>query len=467
MKSTLSRIFVLAVIASACTLARAQGGSASTPIEYLRPMKNSFSVGVRMIGGANVTFSGNLGVTPYSAAEWKNANPNNYRNGTVSADSADDTSSGRPVYDPATAYLGTAAPGGVEGRFYTVLVDGNNDKILDIHGNTIITGDYLAYNETRTRNWSYTSQSQLDAMPGYVGMSNYASEAAGVTAKASDSRAPGLELTMSRVLQRFKRFEWGVTFGIGVAEFNAKTRQRVSVKLNSLTDYYEIYSTGTDGRGTPTQGVSTITSGTTTFPSFVTSGTDMTGNENLVYEYQDGNGETITSYGKWETTTPISTKPAEGEGYTDVEGSTEGYADGFWQVKGVYYVMRIGPMVRIPIGRKFSLYMSGGYLGAYVGTKFRYDENVISPEGMSMSTAYTSYDVYGNTTTINSKNNQQFRGGYYFDANFEWWATTRTGFFGGIGYERLGSYTQTLHGRTATVKMDNGLGWRFGIITRF
>lgn len=464
MKSTLSRIIVLAVIASACTLARAQGGAAATPIEYLRPMKNSFSVGVRMIGGANVTFSGNLGVTPYTAAEWKSAS--GYTNGIVGADSsASDSTSGRPEYDRATMLLGTEAPGGVEGRFYSILIDGNNDPILDINGNMIITGDYLDYNENLTRNWSYSSQSQLEhpGREGFVGMSSYASEAAGAHVKASDNRAPGLEFTMSRVLQRFKRFEWGVTFGIGVAEFNAKTRQRVSVKLNALTDYYQVYSTGTDGRGTPTPGVSAITSGTTSFPSIVQSGTGMTGNENLVYEYKDSNGETLTSYGKWEETTPIGTTPAE----ENVESSTDGYADGFWQVKGVYYVMRIGPMVRIPIGRKFSMYVSGGYLGAYVGSKFRYDESVSLPEGTSISTAYTTSDVYGNATTIDRKSNQQYRGGYYFDANFEWWATTRTGFFAGVGYERLGSYTQTLHKRTATVKMDTGLGWRFGVITRF
>jgi hypothetical protein len=152
----------------------------------------------------------------------------------------------------------------------------------------------------------------------------------------------------------------------------------------------------------------------------------------------------------------------EGE---DAVGAPTGTANGFWQVKGVYYVLRVGPMARIPIGRRFSAYLSAGYMAGYIGSKFRYEENIALPG----NTGTISTKQYNQNTGVveDTKENQRYLGGYYADFNFEWWLTTRTGFYAGASYERLNSYTQTFHERKAHVKMDTGLGLRFGIITRF
>ncbi len=474
MKSILQRILVFALFVSTGLLAHAQTNAANTPIEYLRPMKNSFSIGVRMIGGANVTFSGDLGKSRYTAQEWHAAN--GYNDGTVLADSTAASSSTivRPAQDSANsiswnhAMLGGA---GVEGHFYTVLLDGNGDPYVK-DGKYIITGDYLAYDASRTRNWSYSGTSQFrssanDGVYDQVAMSAYSSLGTnGGTVKASDSRNPGIELTMGRVIQRFKRFEWGVTAGFAMSEFNAKTRQSVAVQLAYIRDIYNIYTTGSDYQGIPAKG-ELQDKNVTSFPTFNNTGTGAGG---FTYdtmkpdETETTDTDESVANGTRETSSAIETTPDSTENSDNSGLFAEGHVNGFWQVKGVYYMLRVGPMARIPIGKRFSAYVSAGYMAAYIGSKFRYDEVVMFPE--STTGVNTNKDASG-TAQETIKTNQQYLGGYYADFNFEWWVSTRTGFYAGAAYERLGSYSQSFNGRKASVKMDNGLGWRFGIMTRF
>jgi hypothetical protein len=484
MKSILSRILVLAVSASTGLLVHAQDRATVTPVEYLRPMKNSFSIGVRMVGGANVTFSGALGATPFQISRAR-IDAYGYDDGIISDDSGD-AITGRPKEDATNSVdwdrmnkFGNHA--GVAGHFYTILLDGNGEAVLNADGKQIMTGDYLANDETRTRNWSYSGASQFrssanDGIYDQVAMSAYSSDGAtetGATASARDSRNPGIELTMGRVIQRFKRFEWGFTVGFGMSEFNAKTRQNVAVKLQYITDIYDIYNTGANYDEIPVRGPLQDTS-VTSFPTFNTSGD--TGDGAFQYDtMQPDNPDTdedeSKANGTRETTNPISKTASRTESSSREDQGTDplkdGFAEGYWQVKGVYYMLRAGPMVRVPIGKRFSAYVSAGYMAAYVGSKFRYEENVIIPDSAGrLSTAYQVSDGY-TTTTIDTKTNQQYLSGYYADFNFEWWVSTRTGFYAGVAYEHLSSYEQNLHSRKATVKMDSGLGWRFGIMTRF
>lgn len=471
MKSILQRILVFAVFASTGLLAHAQTNAANTPIEYLRPMKNSVSIGVRMIGGANVTFSGDLGKSLYTASQWYALN--GYNDGIINADSTSSVTTGgasRPSEDSSNsirwnhAMLGGT---GVEGHFYTVLLDSNGDPFVR-DGKYIITGDYLAYNDDRTRSWSYSGASQFrssanDGVEDQIAMSAYSSlGASGRTVKASDSGKPGIELTIGRVVQRFKRFEWGFNVGLGMSEFNAKTRQNVPVQLGYIRDIYNIYTTGADYQGIPSKGELQDKS-VTSFPTFNDTGAGAGG---FTYEtVATGTTSSETANGTRDTSSAIDTTPASTENSDDSGMAlADGSINGFWQVKGVYYMLRVGPMARIPIGKRFSAQVSAGYMAAYIGTKFRYDEVVMFPE--ATTGVNTNQDAEGNTyETI--KTNQQYLGGYYADLNFEWWVSTRTGFFAGAAYEHLGSYKQVLNGRRATVKMDNGLGWRFGLMTRF
>ena len=493
MKPILPRILVFAAFASAGLLARAQDRPAApAPVEFLRPMKNNFSIGVRMIGGAKVNFSGDLGATRFTvSADRVSAG---YDNGGPLGDD-EGAYDKRPAYEIHATISGVdmryntrndpRGPQGATDRFYTVLTDASGEPLRDEDGKGYytLTGDYLMHKDEYTRSWSFTSDNpQLrdapDGMGQQVGFSIYSSTAAAdasVTAKSANS--PGIELVAGRVIQRFKRFEWGLSVGLGFAEFNAKTRQSVPVKLDFITDWHNIYNTGAEFTGTPTRGdlIRTGTASGGTFPEFAVSGTESPGGFGLTYAgtETDDEGETVIVNGVLETTNPISREAVARETSIDnIENSTkvdqiEGQtADGFWQVKGVYYVMRVGPVVRIPIGRRFSALVGGGYMGAYIGSKFRYEEMVNLPgDAGTIKIAANSDDPENIYETVREK--RTFQNGCYVDANFEWWVSTRTGFYVGLGYERLGKYKHELNGRKAEVRMDTGLGWRFGVMTRF
>ncbi|OAM87722.1 hypothetical protein AW736_20870 [Termitidicoccus mucosus] len=451
------------------------------PIEYLRPMKNSVSIGVRAVGGAKVKFSGNLGgglrqlsqlttdgqsfgtgffggngdlpvVLPESVVLGGYSYPLDqisvFDNGSILRDSSG-AASPRPA-DPADPNVAdTQMRNDGSGSWYRGKVSNPSDPhygmlqydiyTLDSSGNTIpdahtgqpvkTTKYYLPYDANYSRNWSINSREhQYNAADNQVTYGRYWTESAGNEIELEDGSNPGVEFKFERIVQRFKRFEWGLAATAGISEFNAKTRRGITVNLRGYEYTYNL------SRPLPDDG--------------------STG------------GPTYSADETEETTAAIGIKP---NGYDeDTDKPENNYqaggtavdrtvdVNGYWQVKGVYYLYRVGPFIRIPITRQFSISASAGYMGAYVGSKFRYEETMTIPE---VSAAYTTGDVV--------KNNQRYVSGYYGDLNIEWWLSTRTGFYVGAAYEKLGDYTQIHDERRVDVKMDGGAGFRFGIITRF
>lgn len=457
MKSTLLRISLFAVSALSFGLT-ATAQSQNVPIEYLRPMKNSFSIGVRSFGGAKVTFGGSIGAIANFDIRDESLREDMkgaygyiiYDNGQVSPDTADDTANGK---------RSTPGPREDDGRwYYTTTYTSTTSGLTQDY-----TTSYLAYDPsaTWTRNWTAKSQDQVkdgtaennNAGTHEVWMSTYSSSgiAPGQTVQAEDGANPGIEMQMGRVMQRFKRFEWGINFTIGISEFNAKTRQTVRATAKRLTDVYQVYSSTpgspvAPGKLTPTDAGGYELGG----PTFDPNAVEFTDPDNPSGDKITDPSESAYKYN--ETTAALSLNRIRTADETDFNGAL---VNGYWQVKGVYYLMRIGPMARIPVGRHFSVSFGAGYMGAWIGSKFRFEETLL---------------VNGSAIRTNSsteKYSQQYLSGFYADANIEWWVSTKTGFFGGLGYEKLGNYTQKAYDRTATVKMDNGLGFRFGLITRF
>jgi hypothetical protein len=459
------------------------------PIEYLRPMKNSVSIGVRAVGGAKVRFSGNLGGGLRQYASLPHPENSQYSvsvpikdlpvstgavnessdylqrvyasmmstagyvsvfdNGSISADSLADITGGRPLGRD-TPDTQMEVENGTVGSWYKGIVgndlppDGTHDGMamyeiytLDGNYNTIpdsvnggevkITKYYVPYSEGYSRNWSINSREQQyqydsGANTGQITFGRYWTEAAGNTIELEDGGNPGVEFKFERIVQRFKRFEWGLAATAGISEFNAKTRRAITVNLRGYEYTYNLT------RPMPDDGS--------------TGGTTFSGDETE------------------ETTAAIKDRH---EGYDENDAAAGVRAvdravdvDGYWQIRGVYYLYRVGPFIRLPLTRRFSVSASAGYMGAYVGSKFRYEETMRIPE---VSAAYTTGDVV--------KNNQHYVSGYYGELNVEWWLSTRTGFYAGAAYEKMGDYTQVHDERRADVKMDGGAGFRFGIITRF
>ena len=488
--------FLLSLGLSSLALA----SNSTVPIEYLRPMKNSVSIGVRVIGGANVTFGGpGLGVI-YGTNMNDMYDPDNgvtnrdffitnygyvpYDNGTVHyQDSADATSTSpsRPSQ--------TGIPANPDGRWQTSITITST-----VTGATAVVtnGDYLAYDTTgnTTRNWSASSANQVGTNDAdgsnYVDMSTYASDGVqpGQTAHAKSSARPGIELQFGHVIQRFKHFEWGVNFTFGISEFNAKNRQTLQASAIKYTDRYQVlqYVEDPDNSGSFTTAPGVLATGTdgnpvSTGPSFADLPyTDADGN--VTTTDADGNTIPLVFSGGYENTSPLGIggdyapyAVNDGAPVTDDAGNPIGQISGYWQVKGVYYLFRLGPMIRVPIGRQFSASLSAGYIAAWVGSKMRFQEQLIIP-GVTFSSPkyYTLYDYStGSAVAITdiSKNNQKYLSGAYVDLNFEWWVSTRTGFYVGAVYEKLSNYKQQAYGRVASVKMDDGVGLHFGIMTRF
>jgi hypothetical protein len=451
MKFPLPRVALTTFALGVCASGFAQE---SVPIEYYRPLKNSVSVGIRMIGGnAKVNFS-NLGDIP---ARFGGANSagRGYNNGSWSVDAPSDDES-----NPDSAYgVGTAKTSD-DGKTRTwtdrIWINGTNRYQLVDHveytdsadpstnfTTARIRGEYTNYAAPFTRGWSYTSPSQIGESGGapYVDMSNYAVTPAGGSAQAEGDSSRGIELQFGRIIKRYKRVEWGFNLSAGVSDINVKTTQQIRANLIKTTDRYAIRPT--DSNGNVVNAAS--------FPnSFYNSGADNV---------------TIEAF-------TVVTGAATSERYDYISEQTKfldyanpllsdvvsyGNADvfGYWQIKGAYYMLRVGPMVRFQTRKNWTISASLGMAGAFAGTRFIADEFILLD------------DVAGQLRIREESEEKRFVPGYYADINIERWLTVRTGFYIGYGYEKLGDYTQHLQGRSAQIDLGSSSGFRFGIITRF
>jgi len=394
------------------------------PIEYRPVRKNAFSVGMRIIGGADVKF-GNLGTIPSTLAV-DPADPSAgavtrlYADGTVLLDaprSNEIDSNGNQ----------TSTPGG---RYYSESQRVNEDGTLmvDADGNPVMqrSGDYLAYTPGITRAWSYSSDAQAASNPGYIAMHNYTTQSLGGTAEASSGAGAGFEFTASHRFGTFgsSRIEWGILAGVGITDINGKTSSSVRANLTTLTDLYRITNALGAAPGAPYSS-----------PTF----SDYVGEDGAAYS----NGT--------ETTTTLSGTPSSRTITTTPNGAQ---IDGHWQIKGAYYLFRVGPVIRIPIGSRFAATLSAGYAAAYLGTTYKVEET-LAVEGITPIT-YRGEEDY-----------TDFLHGTYGEVNVEWWLTSRTGFFAGATYEGLGDYKQTMGDRTASIEIGGNTGFRFGLTTRF
>ena len=487
MKSFHSRILVLFL----SSLGFVSMASAAMPIEYLRPMKSSVSIGVRMVGRASVTFGGeSLGAVAAPKLDEADINGNTARMSQISQ-------YGYLKYDDGIVYYSDSngsssdgsrpaqgdVPATIDGRWQThTWVTGSTGNSIQV-----MNGDYLAWDNTgySTRNWSANNQSQVgmyDDESHFVEMSFYGSNRADGDARAKSRISPGIELQFSRVIKRYKYFEWGFNATVGIAEFNAKNRMTLKANAVKYTDRYQVLQhvqSDVDGESFVTVPGNLASNGNVETTEWILSGPSFTGLKYENPDYDESLGESednpreMTYEKGMENTAPLGIgggyapqTPASNADPTPVAG---GEIRGYWQVKGVYYLLRVGPMIRVPIRKNFAASFSAGYLGAWVGSKMRFQEELRIDAASRFFTVYMPNYVtqtYDPITDI-VQNNSRYISGMYADANFEWWTTLRTGFYVGAVYEKLGSYKQEAFGRTATVKLTNGLGFRIGIITRF
>lgn len=414
MKSYFSRLAVVGLAFGLCTGAVAQ---TDAPIEYIPARNFTFSVGVRAATHKPKARFGQLGNVPSSrfnpaVQDFERTNERqlsrSYDNGSVSEDrprGEELDADGNQITDP-------------NGR-YEVRTTENDVEI--------VVGTRDSFTPGQTRFWTFQTDDQINASDRSVAMSTYSTTSEGGTAIGEGETGGGFEFQLGRLFgRRGSRFEWGLVGSFGLNDVNIKTSQQVRATLHTLTDFYRIPGTGP------------LPTAPYLAPNF---------NE----DYTRSDGVVVT--GGVETTIPLEAYPYD-QRLTSLAGGAN--VQGFWQIKGAYYMMRLGPNFRVRLSERFSVSGSAGVSGAYVGTTFRVDEYIVQDN------VTTPVRIQEENTT------SKFIAGFYGEANAEFWLTERTGFFGGVLYETLGKFNQKpLEGRTANVDLGSGLGFRFGIVTRF
>lgn len=291
---------------------------------------------------------------------------------------------------------------------------------------TPLNTDYLAYTPGKSRYWQYARDSQLSSN-GLVALSTYRSTSEGATAQEEEGMNSGLELTFSRVFGRRSdgRFEWGLTAGATLNSLNAKTSGTVKATLNTYTDYFRLNGFLPSGaRGAPT------------FEDILAA-----------------DGTTVAVPQGRETTVTVDNLPVAGLS-TDVATPGGATVKGNWQIKGGYFLMRVGPSIRVHLTPRWSLSASAGVAGAFVGTRYAVTEQLEVPDIITI-------------TDETSESVSKVVSGYYADLNVDWWATDRSGLFAGLNAQYLDGYDQTVGGRTAKIELGSAVGIRGGFNVKF
>ncbi len=395
--------------------------------------KTTVSIGFRMLNSGGKVAFGNLGtvqfdgeVAPISAGSVDRV----YDNGAVRADVPrldEKDANGNVITTPGSRYP-------ILSTVKVNVTDSNGNPVLNADGTNVTedvllqTGDFLAYTPGLTRNWGYGSDTQLTG-DGRLAMSTYSATSEGAGAMKESGASAGVEFQYVRHFSKpANRLQWGVMAGITLNGINSKTAGTVTSTLNTRTDYYSL-------------GGATVPPASYFAPSFE--------------DYLSSSGEVIRTDGL-ETTVPIVAAPLSHVETTTPKGVQ---VDGNWQVKGAYFMVRLGPTIRTQLSPRLGLSASLGVAGAYTGTTYSVTETFRVPdlEGITIGA------VRGTEVTSETK----FLSGYYADLNLEWIATERTGLFGGFTAQKFDGFDQSVGSRTARIDLGSSVGLRGGVSIKF
>lgn len=414
--------------------------------------KTTVSIGFRMLNSGGKVAFGNLGavaftndVAPYTDGFVERV----YDNGIVSVDAP--RSNEKDVDGNVTT-----TPGSRYAIFSTVtqnVLDSDGNPVLNPDGTNVTedvqkqTGDYLSYTPGLTRSWGYGAESQVTD-DGRIAMSSYSATSEGGSAMKKTGASAGVEFQYVRAFSKgTPRLQWGMLAGITLNGINGKTSGEVTSTLNIRTDYYSL-----NGQEAPPLPVSDVTDSDGNVTGTTTSAYSAPSTE----DYTDADGNVITADGK-ETTVPISGVP---DGPTEESSVAHGViVKGNWQVRGAYFMVRVGPRVRLQLSERFGLNASLGVAGAYAGTVYSVAETFEVPDLPDV--------LVGSSVGTETSSEAKFLSGYYADLNLEWFATERTGLFGGFTAQKFDGYDQFVGSRTARIDLGSSVGLRGGVSIKF
>jgi hypothetical protein len=408
--------------------------------------RNRVSVGFRVLNSGGKVSFGNLGnvdfelkVDPASAG----AVTRTYNNGSVQADAPRTNETDGNGNQ-------TSTPGGHYAVSGTITVNKKNPDGTDVIGDDgnvvtedIVTqvGSFLSYTPGLTRNWGFAAASQITPDGQHIAMSTYSASTEGASRTKEAGASAGVEFQFVRTLSNpSARFQWGIATGVALNGINSKVSGSVTSTLNTRTDYYSL-----NGQPAPTAPYIS----TDAFGDFITSA-----------------NTTITN--GTENTVPLAALPDASMPNTDAghtETSTPGgvNVDGRWQIKGAYFMVRVGPSLRAQLTSRLGLNASLGVAGAYAGTTYSVAERFQVPDVPDVFVGETA----GVATGIAESRATKFMGGYYADLSLEWAASERTGLYTGVTAQKFDGYDQEVGGRTARIDIGSAVGLRGGVSIRF
>ncbi len=475
------------------------------PVEFIQRLDNTVSIGLyRMKTGPKVRF-GNLGMIPQPITTSSNESDTVsrlYSNGAVSKDGLGTyeqqlggggltpgvlfttpdwkTILGSDgivtVYTPIN-YAQTNADGTLvrnpDGSYIPVTVPGNTpgtDTPDIIWG---MTSKFLGYTANQARSWQVRDASQItETSPGSgvynVKMSAYGVTSAGVSIEADSTGSSGFELSLEHKLGQRGRFEWGIAGGLKLVGINAKANAVIPAYLTVTTDIYKTVKTTQNGGVMPN--ISQPTGDGKSLDVVNLAG-------GIVYQYKDSFTKPLnyTVSGDITGLTPLDVNPANvswGTSGLDPQGRIVNI-QGNWQLKGAYYLMRLGPTFRYRFNDSFAVSGTVGLAQGWVGTTFKADEaydnyfDVYAADGKTLAPLSTAAAAQVFRSTEENVTHK-FVSGVYGELNVEYWMTERTGFYLGVSKQAMREYSQKpLSGRTAKVDLGSTSGWKIGIMTRF
>lgn len=391
--------------------------------------KSVLSIGMRHLNSGAKTRFGNLGTvsdTTMVAPAADGAVLRQYNNGFVGADALRANEVDANGIQISVPGLGSRYKTSGPNTTTTRDADGN---VIGSVTTTIETGDYLSYTPGLTRNWKYSQPHQVTDKPGYVGMSTYGARSDGNSATHEMTTSGGIEVSITHALgRRHKRFQWSLVTGISLNNINNKVNSSVLSTLLTRTDYYSLQGQPAPGLP-PGKAYEAPTYG----------------------EFKNAAGNTIALNGL-ETTTQLAATPTLSEETEMAEGVI---VNGNWQVKGAYFMVRVGPSLRAQLSPRWGVSATLGLAGAYAGTNYTVVESFENP------------DVTGTFQEIDGTSVRKFLGGYYADINLDWTANDIVGLFGGVTAQHFDDYEQKVGGRTANIDLGSAVGLRGGISIKF
>ena len=108
------------------------------------------------------------------------------------------------------------------------------------------------------------------------------------------------------------------------------------------------------------------------------------------------------------------------------------------------YGFRLGPFVQIPVSRRFGVIMSGGLAIVSVNSEFQFRETI------------TAAGVPSMTQSASGSRSDVLVGGY-FNSSLYFVLTRSVDLFGSFQYQNVGTYSQIVSGKKATLDLGESI----------